>query len=150
MVKPIDRLSLEFDAVWTNWSAYKELVIEYDEPLFGVRDELSSEKNWHNTWRFQFGAEYALTDTVDLRAGYVYDQSPVNDDYEDFAVPCTDRQIVTLGAGWTFQDAWTVDVSYGYLWMKDRDYEARDGGIVELTREDAHAHMAGLSLTYRF
>ncbi len=151
MVKPIDRLSLEFDAVWTNWSAYKELVIEYDEPLFGVRDELSSEKNWHNTWRFQFGAEYALTDTVDLRAGYVYDQSPINDDYEDFAVPCTDRQIVTLGAGWTFQDDWTVDVSYGYLWMKDRDYEARpDDRIVSLTREDAHAHMAGLSLTYRF
>ncbi|GAB6112889.1 OmpP1/FadL family transporter [Desulfomicrobium salsuginis] len=148
MVKPVDRLSLEFDAVWTNWSAYKELVIEYDEIL----GDVSAPKNWSNVWRFEFGAEYALTDTVDLRAGYVYDQSPVNDDYEDFAVPCTDRQIVTLGAGWTFQDAWTVDVSYGYLWMKDRDYEPRTPreGIVDLAREDSHAHMAGLSLTYRF
>lgn len=148
MVKPMDRLSLEFDAVWTNWSAYKELVIEYDEIL----GDVSAPKHWGNTWRFEFGAEYALTDTVDLRAGYVYDQSPVNDDYEDFAVPCTDRQIVTLGAGWTFLDDWTVDVSYGYLWMKDRDYEPRTPreGIVDLTREDAHAHMAGLSLTYRF
>ena len=35
--------------------------------------------------------------------------------------------------------------------MKDRDYEARaKSGIVELTREDAHAHMAGLSVTYKF
>ena len=151
MVKPMDRLSLEFDAVWTNWSAYETLVIEYDDPLFGVLDEAKGTKRWSNTWRFQFGAEYALTDDLDLRAGYVYDQSPVNDDYEDFAVPCTDRQIVTLGAGWRFADAWAVDVSYGYLWMKDRDYEARpDDGIVELTREDAHAHMAGMSLTYKF
>lgn len=101
--------------------------------------------------RFQFGAEYALTDSVDLRAGYVYDQSPVNDDYEDYAVPCTDRQIVTLGAGWKINDTWVVDASYGYLWMKDRKYEARkEANIIELTREDAHAHMAGLSVTYRF
>lgn len=50
-----------------------------------------SDKNWNNTWRFQFGAEYALTDSVDL-CGYVYDQSP-GQYYEDYAVPCTDRQI---------------------------------------------------------
>jgi long-chain fatty acid transport protein len=151
MVKPVDRLSLGFDAVWTRWSSYKTLVIEYEDPLFGFLDEARATKNWSNTWRFQFGAEYALTDALDLRAGYVYDQSPVNDQYEDYAVPCTDRQIVTLGAGWTFLDDWTVDVSYGYLWMKDRDYEARPGeGIVGLTREDAHAHMAGMSLTWRF
>lgn len=61
-------------------------------------------------------------------------------------MPCTaDRQIVTLGASWTFQDDWTVDVSYGYLWMKDRDYEpGRTRASVELTREGRHAHMAGL------
>jgi long-chain fatty acid transport protein len=150
MVKPMDRLSLGFDAVWTKWSSYKSLIIKYDEPqVFGK--ELESDKNWNDTWRFQFGAEYALTDNVDLRVGYVYDQSPVNNDHEDYAVPCTDRQIVTLGAGWKISDAWVVDASYGYLWMKDRAYEARPAeGIVELDREDAHAHMAGLSVTYRF
>jgi long-chain fatty acid transport protein len=150
MVKPMDRLSLELDAVWTKWSSYKELVIKYDEAQpFGY--ELSSAKNWSDAWRFQFGAEYALTKAVDLRVGYVYDQSPINDSYEDYAVPCTDRQIVTLGAGWKVNDSWAVDASYGYLWMSDRDYEARArAGIVDLTREKAHAHMAGMSLTYRF
>jgi len=149
MVKPMERLSLEFDAVWTKWSSYKSLIVKYDDQQPGFGRKLESTKNWSDTWRFQFGAEYALTDSFDLRAGYVYDQSPVNNDYEDFAVPCTDRQIVTLGAGWKVNDAWVVDASYGYLWMKDREYEARPG-IVELTREDAHAHMAGLSVTYRF
>ena len=151
MIKPVERLSLEFDAVWTKWSSYKSLIVNYDDPQPGFGDKLESDKNWNNTWRFQFGAEYALTDSVDLRAGYVYDQSPVNDDYEDYAVPCTDRQIVTLGAGWKISDAWVMDASYGYLWMKDREYEARESAhIIELTREDAHAHMAGLSVTYRF
>jgi long-chain fatty acid transport protein len=151
MVKPMDRLSLEFDAVWTKWSSYKSLVVNYDDLQPGFGHKLESDKNWKNTWRFQFGAEYALTDSVDLRAGYVYDQSPVNDSYEDYAVPCTDRQIVTLGAGWKINDSWVVDASYGYLWMKDREYEARvPAHIIELDREDAHAHMAGLSVTYKF
>jgi long-chain fatty acid transport protein len=151
MVKPMERLSLEFDAVWTKWSSYKSLIVNYDDPQPGFGYELKSTKNWSDTWRFQFGAEYALTDSVDLRAGYVYDQSPVNNDYEDYAVPCTDRQIVTLGAGWKISDSWAVDASYGYLWMKDRDYEARPkAGIIELTRKDARAHMAGLSVTYKF
>lgn len=151
MVKPVERLSLEFDAVWTKWSAYETLVIKYGDPLFGRLSEARSTKNWRDTWRFQFGAEYALTNSIDLRAGYVYDQSPVTNDYEDFAVPCTDRQIVTFGAGWDITPAWTVDASYGYLWMKERNYEARPAeGIVDLTREKAHAHMLGLSVTYRF
>ena len=151
MVKPMDRLSLELDAVWTKWSSYKSLVVNYDDPQPGFGYKLESDKNWKNTWRFQFGAEYALTDSVDLRAGYVYDQSPVNDDYEDYAVPCTDRQIVTLGAGWKIDERWVVDASYGYLWMKDREYERRDPAhVIALERKDAHAHMAGLSVTYRF
>lgn len=151
MIKPMDRLSLEADAVWTRWSSYKALTIEYGDPLFGLISKVSPAKKWHDTWRFEFGAEYALTDAVTLRAGYVYDQSPINNDHEDYAVPCTDRQIVTLGAGWKINDAWTVDGSYGYLWMKDRSYDTRTTeGLVALTREDAHAHMAGLSVTYRF
>ncbi len=150
MVKPMDRLSLEFDAAWTKWSSYETLVINYDDPLFGVLGKAEADKNWTNTWRFEFGAEYALTDALDLRAGYVYDQSPVNDEHEDFAVPCTDRQIVTMGVGWDVTESWTVDASYGYLWMTDRDYAARAGGIVALSRDDAHAHMAGMSVTYRF
>lgn len=150
MIKPMDRLSLEVDAIWTKWSSYQALIIKYSE-LQPFGSELSSTKNWSDTWRLQFGAEYALTNAVDLRVGYVYDQSPINDSYEDFAVPCTDRQIVTLGAGWKVNEAWTVDVSYGYLWMPDRDYAPRRAaGIVEVNREDADAHMAGMSLTYRF
>ena len=66
-------------------------------------------------------------------------------------MPSTDRQIVTLGAGWKINDSWVVDASYGYLWMKDREYEERvPAHIIELDRKDAHAHMAGLSVTYKF
>ncbi|AAS96026.1 OmpP1/FadL family transporter [Nitratidesulfovibrio vulgaris] len=149
MVKPFDKLSLEVDAVWTRWSAYNTLVINYDPALYG-KSSVSAEKNWKNTWRLQFGAEYALTDSIDLRAGYVYDQTPVDDAHEDYAVPCSDRQIATTGIGWKINEAWVLDASYSYLWMTDREYEARSGGIYDSTREDAHAHMAGLSLTYKF
>ncbi len=66
-------------------------------------------------------------------------------------MPCSDRQIVTLGLGWKVDQNWVLDLFYGYLWMVDRHYDARSADhIDELDREDAHAHMAGMSLTYKF
>jgi long-chain fatty acid transport protein len=142
---PFEKFSIEVDGIWTKWSAYKELVINYDDG-----SKATSTKNWHNTWRFQVGAEYNLTPNFDLRCGYVYDQSPINDEYEDYAVPGNDRQIVTLGAGY-HRGNWTVDGSYGYLWMKDRHYEARpDDHILDSDMENGQAHMVGLSVGYRF
>lgn len=146
MVKPMDKLSLEFDAVWTKWDSYKTLTMNYENVL----GSKSATKNWDNSWRYQFGAEYALTDAVDLRLGYVYDKTPVNDMYADYAVPCSNRQIVTTGFGWKIDEAWVLDAFYGYLWMTDREYSASATGTVNVTREDAHAHMGGLSLTYKF
>ncbi|NJB69109.1 long-chain fatty acid transport protein [Desulfobaculum xiamenense] len=146
MVKPIDRLSIEVDAVHTDWSSYSHLTFEYDNAL----GERTSEKNWSDAWRYQVGAEYRLLDWLDLRAGYIFDESPINPDYADYAVPANDRQMLTTGVGMRF-DEWTVDLSYGYLWMKNRDIKARPAeGVLDSTIEGGHSHLIGLSVGYSF
>ena len=146
MVKPMDDLSIEFDLTRTYWSAYRSLTFEYDNVL----KDRKSEKDWHDAWRWMVGAEYQATDSLALRAGYVYDDSPIPDDHVDYAVPANDRQIVTLGAGYAW-DAWTVDASYGYLWVTDRNVEARrTEGVFDSRFENGHSHMLGLSLGYKF
>lgn len=146
MVKPTDKLSVEVDAIHTDWSSYKELTFEYNNVL----GDITSHKNWHDTWRYQVGVEYALYDWMDLRCGYVWDESPINPDHADYAVPGNDRQMLTSGIGMRF-DEWTVDLSYGYLWMKERDIKGRPAeGVYDSSLEGGHSHLVGVSVSYAF
>lgn len=112
-------------------------------------------KNWSDVWRFNIGVEYAALDWLDLRAGYVFDQSPLNDDTIDYLVPANDRHLLNGGLGFHW-DNWTVDLNYTYLMIMDRDIDARnqyaDGSyeIYEGEIDNADAHMVGLSVGYKF
>jgi long-chain fatty acid transport protein len=75
-----DRLSVEADLVWTNWSLYNELNIENEDT---GKLATSSTKDYNDTIRVQLGAEYQYNDWLTLRGGYVFDQSPIEDEYAE-------------------------------------------------------------------
>ncbi|MBG0776679.1 MAG: transporter [Desulfovibrionaceae bacterium] len=147
--RPLDNLSLEATAVWTRWSSYDAYTIEYGSKGAVGRDELSSTKNWNDVMRYEFGVEYTPIPWLDLRASYILDQSPIPEDYADYMLPTDDRQIVGLGFGVRY-DNWTFDVSYNYLWMKQRDVGADGRTRYESSFNDSHAHIGGLSVSYKF
>ncbi|MDY6836414.1 MAG: OmpP1/FadL family transporter [Thermodesulfobacteriota bacterium] len=153
---PADRWSLEFDAIWTGWSDYDALVIEYDsfiavDPNTGVPiTKVAREKDWDDVWRFQVGVEYKATDWLDLRLGYVFDESPVPDETADYLIPTEDRQLYSIGCG-IHWDAWVVDLSYTYLESDTRTVAARpDEGIFPSEFEDGYTHLVGVSVGYTF
>jgi len=151
---PTEKLSVEVGAVYTLWSKYKNLTINYGDPVIftgsGFTDQTSYEKNWDDVWRFNIGVEYAALDWLDLRLGYVYDQSPVQDETIDYMVPANDRHLFNGGLGFHW-DNWTVDVNYTYLMIMDRDIDARPSdGVYEGEIDNADAHMVGLSVGYKF
>lgn len=146
----MDNLSVEFDAIWSQWSDYSELTYEFEEVTAIGRNTVVVEKKWEDVWRFQFGVEYEPVPSLALRAGYVYDQSPIRKGYEDYMLPTNDRQIVSCGLGWKY-DNLTIDASYMYLWMKKREIEARPtSGILETTTKDSISHIVSLSLGFDF
>ncbi|MEG6549624.1 OmpP1/FadL family transporter [Desulfocurvibacter africanus] len=164
-VYPTQRLSLEFDAVYTRWSSYDELKIKYDDavvtdlPLSPDNEEVtesSSTKDWNDVWRFQFGAEYELTDWLDLRASYVFDESPIPDGYADYMVPANDRHMFGIGTGFHITENLDVDLAYNYLHITERKFnptaEQADEGVAgsSNTFKNGHAHMYALSVGYRF
>jgi long-chain fatty acid transport protein len=150
---PVEKLSVEVGAVYTMWSKYNELTINYGDPVItadGVTTQTTSPKNWDDVWRFNIGVEYAALDWLDLRAGYVYDQSPVQDETIDYLVPANDRHLFNGGLGFHW-DNWVVDVNYTYLMIMDRDIDARlADGVLEGEIDNADAHMVGLSVGYKF
>ncbi len=154
-IYPMDKLSVEVGAVYTLWSKYDELTINYGDnviltPAMTLVDQTSVPKNWNDVWRFNLGVEYAALDWLDLRAGYVFDQSPLNDDTIDYMVPANDRHLLNGGLGFHW-DAWTVDLSYTYLMIMDRDIDGRAGsGVLDGEIDNADAHIMGLSVGYKF
>jgi long-chain fatty acid transport protein len=151
---PMEKLSVEVGAVYTLWSKYDELKINFGDavipkPGVGLVDQTTTPKNWEDVWRFNIGVEYAALDWLDLRAGYVFDQSPVQDETIDYMVPANDRHLLNGGLGFHW-DNWMVDVNYTYLMIMDRDIDGRDDGVRDGEIDNADAHMVGLSVGYKF
>jgi len=150
---PMEKLSVEVGAVYTLWSKYDELKINFGDQLNSAdpsTDQTTSEKNWDDVWRLNIGVEYAMLDWLDLRLGYVWDQSPAKDETIDYLLPDSDRQMFSGGLGF-HMDNWAVDMSYSYLLFEERDIDGRlADGVYDGKVKDADAHVAGLSFTYKF
>lgn len=159
MFKPWQRFSVEIGGTWVRWSTYKSLTISYDRPIIGPPfvpapvDSVKRNKNWHDTWRAQVGFEYTALDWLDLRAGYIYDQSPVDDEYADYLVPANSRHLFSFGPGFRWRN-WTLDLSYTYIRILEREFNATphqlSQGIMDSKFDSGKAHLAGLSLSYKF
>jgi long-chain fatty acid transport protein len=150
---PTEQLSFEADAIYTRWEQYKEMKYEFGAGTgLGTVDSM---KYWKNVWRFQLGGEYKALDWLAIRAGYIWDQEPIRDGFEDYMLPSNDRQLVTTGLGFTW-DNWTLDLSYMYLWTLDRNgvkianagTPFGGGGTADF--QDNHAHLIGTSIGYTF
>ena len=74
-VRPIERLLITADVQWTKWSIVKSLDAGYDDPVWRAmmaasgRD--SQKMDWSDATQVRFGAEYALSDALALRLGYL-------------------------------------------------------------------------------
>ena len=147
-VAPTDRLEIEADITRTGWSSYEELDIRID----GVNPSGAALKSWKDTWRLAIGAEYALTPAWDLRAGYVYDETPVRTERADYMVPANDRHLFNTGLGW-HGGSWSVDLGYTYLLILDRkgaEVYGSGGSVETADFEDGDAHLLSLSVGFAF
>ncbi|WP_028575221.1 OmpP1/FadL family transporter [Desulfonatronovibrio hydrogenovorans] len=154
LFRPHERLSLEGNAIYTLWSTYDKLKIDYGKPLTpgqsNERKTVSTDKKWKDVWRFQLGAEYNLNELIDLRLGYVYDQIPDRDKYADYMTPTNDRHIITTGVGFNWDKA-SLDLSYSYLWFANRKIDGRaDDDVLDSKFKDGRTHLMGISFSYRF
>lgn len=148
-IKATDKLTLNAGVVYTMWSSYDQLGIEFDPPLLGMVPASVSEKDWDDVFRYQFGVEYALDETWALRAGYIFDETPDPGAHVDYIVPANDRHLFSVGVGYK-KDNFFCDLGYTYLLIKDRDIAARPAeGVLPGEFKDGDAHMVGVSVGYK-
>lgn len=154
MYKPYDNFSIEVGAMLTRWSTYNKLEFSFEELTAVGVSSSGEEKRWNDAWRFMIGAEYSPLDWLTLRLGYDYDQSPIEEGYEDYRLPSNDRHLFSGGVGLRFGE-FTVDMSYTYLAILGRDVDERTDayGFPSMYRsrfENGDAHIYALTLGYTF
>lgn len=148
-VQATEKLTVNAGIVYTMWSSYDELSIDFSPALLGAVPNSTTEKDWNDVFRYQIGMEYALNETWALRAGYIFDETPDPDAHVDYIVPGNDRNLFSLGVGYQKGDFF-CDLGYTYLMIEDRDIDARlADGVFSGEFKDGDAHLIGVSVGYK-
>ncbi|MFO7831906.1 MAG: outer membrane protein transport protein [Desulfuromonadaceae bacterium] len=142
-VKPIEKLTVEFDADRFGWSSYESLDIYFDENTV-LPDSLSS-KDWNDVWAYRLGMQYEVTEAFDLRLGYTRDNNPIPNDTIGPELPDADRNNYTFGFGYKGERA-VFDFAYMWVEFDDRDVDNN----IQTGTYKSDAYLFAANLTYFF
>lgn len=102
------------DVTFTRWSYFNQLAVVLANGQTSVTTE-----NWRNTFRGSLGASYRYSDSLKLRGGAGFDQSPVRNAFRTAAIPDNHRKILAAGANYKVSKVDSVDFAYQHLFVND-------------------------------
>ncbi|WP_226667061.1 OmpP1/FadL family transporter [Microbulbifer aggregans] len=175
-----DNWGIAFGAMWTDWDDFERLEAYFPNqrvdgtPISAYNPFHIKEENFSSGWRYSLGLEYYPCDEVTWRVGYAYDEGAARDGLYDeetlatgfdvtwrtLSIPDADRQWVTFGGTYEFNNQLSIDGGVAYLWGDDepiQEFQALpvssdftlgtyfNGGTTNL-----EAWLAGVSLNYSF
>ncbi len=114
--------TFEFDFHWVNWSSMDRLFINFEKPS---PPDLNIPRDWHDTFFYSLGAKCQLSESIVLRSGYMFRNTPIPDNTFDPILPDSDQHIVTIGAGYQ-KGGLGIDLAYMALLYNDRSIRAYD------------------------
>lgn len=143
-----DNWVLEAGIVGTFWSAYDQIVIEYTDSE--TSPTIHNKKLYKDTFRLNFGTEYQLNQNWALRAGYVFDKSPINSKSMDTLVPVDDRHLLSAGFGY-HNDTWSADFAYTHIFGRNLTGDSNtQSGDLPMKYSEGRSDMIALTVGYKF
>ncbi|MEK6742258.1 MAG: outer membrane protein transport protein [Nitrospirota bacterium] len=139
------KLVVAADAELVRWSSFKTMALHIDQQVPPVLVDSSASLDWKDSWQFKIGAEYAASDTLALRAGYAYINTPVPDQSLEPGNPDADQHNISVGIGYTAAP-YRVDGFYSVSLYRDRSPQ---NGMLRGTYENI-AHYLGVSVGRAF
>ena len=150
-----DQWTFMADVTWTRWTRFQEFHVTYTTG--GTVSYVPM--NWRDTWALSLGTSYQLNNQWQLRAGYMFDESPVTNATRTVRSPDANRNWFTFGANWTLSDNMNVDLAYAYVKLQDGTINEQkyDGpgqpslGYGFITGNySSGSHILGAQLNYKF
>jgi long-chain fatty acid transport protein len=113
--KVMPNLEIEGNAIWTNWSQFKDLTLNVPAIMGTGTMPITQVQNYSDEVTWRFGAEWNIpTIAAAIRAGFIYDPSPIPTNHLTAQLPDINRYDVTLGAS---KSLGSFDVHFGLLWV---------------------------------
>jgi long-chain fatty acid transport protein len=145
-----DKWDLMGDLQYTHWSTIQNLT--FVRTTGAVLE--STPENFRNTWRFSVGTNYHYDDQWTIRAGYAYDQTPVNSTDLTPRLPDNNRNWLTIGAQYKWNKDLALDFGFAYIWISDPQINQNAGstaqnGLINGSYS-ANVQIYGAQLTYSF
>jgi long-chain fatty acid transport protein len=145
------KLTMNADADWTFWHSYTSLPISFQAHRSPVLVDSNTPKNWKDVCAVRLGAEYRVTDPLSLRAGFVYDPSPVPAESMGPELPDANRLNYMVGAGYKIGPV-TIDGAFMYIDKADRTVNNQNNATLTGFNGTwtGNAWLASLDVGYKF
>jgi long-chain fatty acid transport protein len=131
VVRPLDRLALALEVGWQRWSTSRQLRLDFakEPPLLltpgATLFDVVMENRWRDTLAARIGANATpFSFPLELRAGLLYDQSPIDDRHYDLLTPDADKLGIAAGASYALAIAGRtlrLDLAFLRLFLRERD-----------------------------
>jgi len=168
--RPGKQWLLSLDVDWVNWKTYEQTVIHYDSASYlaalnsfraalggAAVTQTTIPNNWKATVALRAGAEWAYAPNMRVRAGYIFDPSPINDVDFSPSIPGNDRHLFTFGYSYAFSNSSILDFAYAFVYIMARNQTASQVGdlsgapnTVKNGLYESSAHIVALSWRYHF
>ncbi|MBE9014097.1 outer membrane protein transport protein, partial [Pseudanabaenaceae cyanobacterium LEGE 13415] len=142
------QVALVGDVTWTNWSRFKELRVDFDNP---AQADLVQPENWKDTFRLGLGVKYDASPALTLRAGIAFDPSPVRDEFRTARIPDSDRTWIAIGASYRPSPSISLDIGYAHLFVKNASIDQLGSAGDRLRGEySSNVNIIGVQAAWRF
>jgi long-chain fatty acid transport protein len=143
-----DKLLLAFDYNRAFWSEYESLDLVFENGVQSINP-----RNYKDANTYRFGAQYEATEKLTIRAGYYFDESPVQSGFFAPETPRGDSNNYTFGLSYQLNPKFALDASFLYLKFNEvnESYNGYLEGGVSAPFAGAYqsrAFVAGIGLTY--
>lgn len=102
--------------------------------------------NYHNSWRFAWGAAYKTSEAWKTKFGIAYERGPSADGEASIRLPENNRLSLSLGGQWKPMRGAAVDVGYAYQYQQDPSV---DQGVLR-GHYNVSGHVLGIQYSQGF
>ncbi len=146
----LDNLNVEFTWDVTYWSEYETLDFNFSPNIPGNPFEPAQTRDWDDTNAFRISATYGVTKSLDLMAGFAYDENPAPTEHIGFELPDSDAWIYSLGAQYKVSEKMDIGIAMLYDYKESRTVQVNPTDRVFGEFTDASALLVSVGLNYRF
>jgi long-chain fatty acid transport protein len=147
-----EKIMLSADLQYFTWSTYKNYVIDINYTGVPGTESETVDEDWKDSIILRGGMQYQLNDSLALRLGILWDQTPQPAKSADPNLPDASRVALTGGLGYKIGQ-FVIDATFHYEMFSDRTspnrYPYPGYNPIEGTYKMT-ASLIGISLTYLF